>query len=226
MFTRVSGTTTIAASGRSVGEPARVREPGAVPPAQADAAEDGAARGCRRAPRAAGRASSTSSGEASRPATASPATRPAAIVAARRAEPALERDAVDEAEACGRRPARRARTRAARGARCSAAARRRPRPRASTTARRRPASTSSSFQRSSAAPAQSKPGPRFAVVAGARTTSSAHRPTSARIASRLASITVAPSVSTSTAAVSFRPWPVRTTTTVLPGSSSTCESPA
>ena len=34
---------------------------------------------------------------------------------------------------------------------------------------RRPRSTSSSFQRSNAAAAQSKPGPRFAVVAGART---------------------------------------------------------
>ena len=46
----------------------------------------------------------------------------------------------------------------------------------------------------------------------------AHRDTSARIDSTVGSTRVAGWVRTSTAAVSFRPWPVRTQTTVLPGS--------
>ena len=75
-----------------------------------------------------------------------------------RAEPALARDPVDEAEApaVGRGEAREgadAEVRAIGGLVAGIA---------------RP-STSSSFHRSSAAPAQSKPGPMFAVVAGART---------------------------------------------------------
>src|SRR5262249_26295864 len=53
-----------------------------------------------------------------------------------------------------------------------------------------------------------------------------HRATPARIESTLGCTTIVGSASTSTAAVSFRPWPVSTATTVLPGSSSTCLSPA
>ena len=103
-----------------------------------------------------------------------------------RAEPALERDPVDEAEAVAldRRDEREGAEREVLGRR--EAARRRPRPRARPAARRsRPARRASSFQRSSAAAAQSNPGPRLAVEAGARTTTTvtAHEPTSARIAS-------------------------------------------
>ena len=72
------------------------------------------------------------------------------------------------------------------------------------------------------------PGPRLAVVAGARTTivpliARHPRRGSTR---RSARPPIVASVSTSTAAVSLSPWPVRTQTTVLPGSSSTCASPA
>ena len=104
--------------------------PAAVAPDQADAAEHARARGCRRGPRAAGRARAPRRARRRGPATASPATRPGGDRRGGRAEPALERDAVDEAEAVVPRPASRARTRAAPDARRSAAARRRPRPRA------------------------------------------------------------------------------------------------
>src|SRR5437763_154091 len=53
-----------------------------------------------------------------------------------------------------------------------------------------------------------------------------HRCTSARIASAVGSTSVAPAVRTSTAAVSLRPWPVSTQTTVEPGSTSILSSAA
>ena len=82
VFTRVSGTTTIGASGRSVASRARVRQRRCRCARSGRRRRRPRARGCRRAPRAAGRARAPRRARRSRPATASPATSPAAIVAA------------------------------------------------------------------------------------------------------------------------------------------------
>src|SRR5579862_2904427 len=53
-----------------------------------------------------------------------------------------------------------------------------------------------------------------------------HLATSARMASTVGSTTIVAGVRTSIADVSLRPWPVRMHTTVLPGSSEACARPA
>ena len=108
--------------------------------------------------------SSSSAGSASSPAAAAPATSPSRDRGGARAEPALERDPVDEREAValdGRDERERAQREMRRVARELAGALALDLDRGSSAS-----SICSSFQRSSAAAAQSKPGPRFAVDAG------------------------------------------------------------
>ena len=213
------------AAGRS--RAARVRGPVAVAPDQADAADDARPRGCRRGPRAAGRARAARRARASRPATAS-AGDEAGARSSPRDEPSPRSSGMrfDEAEAVAldRRDERERAQREVLGAsRGSSSA---PSPSTATSGsplgRRRRRARS---RGRAPPPAQSKPGPRFAVVAGARDDERPSRATSGedRLDARRRT-TVVGSASTSTAAVSFRPWPVRTQTTVLPGSSSTCAS--
>ena len=105
----------------------------------------------------------------SRPATASPATRPAAIVAADEPSPRSSGIRLTKRKLRARRPARRARTRAARGARASRGSSSAPSP--SSVDGPSPSASPRARSRGRARrAAQSKPGPRFAEVAGARTT--------------------------------------------------------
>ena len=209
------GTTTIGASGRSVatrrGAKARCRCARSGRRRRAPRRRD-----CRRAPRAAGRARAPR----------------------RRGVPARDGEPGDEAGGDGRRadepsprssgmrltkrnvwPVDGATSANARSARCS----RRPRQLVGAlalerhhglaVARRRPRARS---RGRAPRPRSRSPGRGWpsSPVRGRR--ARAHRPTSARIASRFGRRPVA-SASTSTAAVSLRPWPVRTQTTVLPG---------
>ena len=213
VFVRAAGTTSTGASGRSVGDP-RGPRPRPRAPDQADAAVAAPRRGCRCALRA---------GSPRRAARPDPPRRPAAAAPG------------DEAERRSRRRSSRARARAGSGSRSGSGS---PRPGAkSANARsarcvasrgssaapspldldqrlaRRP-STCSSFQRSSAAPAQSKPGPRFAVVAGRDEASDHPDRLEHRVERRLDDIRV--TRRRRPRAASFSPWPVRTQTTVAP----------
>ena len=159
MLTRVSGTTTIAASGRSVAS-RRAANALAVAPDQADAAVRAPARGCRRGPRAAGRARAPRRRARRARRRSSPATMPAATVAADEPSPRSSGIRLTKRKRCPSSGATQ-RERAQRQVRLVArklVGALRPRP--STSGSPSSAgSTCSSFQRSSAAPAQSNPGP-------------------------------------------------------------------
>ena len=218
VFTRVSGTTTIARE-RQVGREPRGAWAGAVAPDQADAAAERGAR-LSACPSSGRPSASSSSRRGVAPGDRGAGDEPGAIVAA--LEPSPRSSGMRLTKRSGSpRPARRARTRAARGARRRAAARRRPRPRASTAARRRPSSTSQLVPEVERGRGAVEPGPEVGRRRGRDARRSRHDATSRGSPRASARRRSSRPAARRRRAVSFRPWPVRTQTTVLPGSSST-----